>query len=68
LPKVRGISEEETFKVVKTGKKTAKKGMPISFLDLLDHASALSMSYGQSIAFETIVELNNLQSMTTNDS
>jgi ribosome biogenesis protein NSA2 len=26
LPKVRGIAEEETFKVVKTGKKTAKKG------------------------------------------
>jgi ribosome biogenesis protein NSA2 len=26
LPKVRGISEEEMFKVVKTGKKTAKKG------------------------------------------
>jgi ribosome biogenesis protein NSA2 len=25
LPKVRGISEEEIFKVVKTGKKTAKK-------------------------------------------
>ena len=25
LPKVRGISEEEMFKVVKTGKKTAKK-------------------------------------------
>lgn len=27
LPKVRGIAEEEAFKVVKTGKKTAKKGM-----------------------------------------
>ena len=27
LPKVRGIAEEEMFKVVKTGKKTAKKGM-----------------------------------------
>jgi ribosome biogenesis protein NSA2 len=26
LPKVRGISEEEVFKVVKTGKKIAKKG------------------------------------------
>ena len=26
LPKVKGISEEEMFKVVKTGKKTAKKG------------------------------------------
>ncbi|KAL7274016.1 Ribosome biogenesis protein [Rhizina undulata] len=26
LPKVRGIAEEEMFKVVKTGKKTAKKG------------------------------------------
>ncbi|KAF8449789.1 ribosomal protein S8e/ribosomal biogenesis NSA2 [Terfezia claveryi] len=26
IPKVRGISEEEMFKVVKTGKKTAKKG------------------------------------------
>ncbi|KAF3940990.1 hypothetical protein ABW19_dt0209266 [Dactylella cylindrospora] len=26
LPKVRGISEEEMFKVVKTGKKTQKKG------------------------------------------
>jgi len=26
LPKVRGISEEEMFKVIKTGKKTAKKG------------------------------------------
>ncbi|KAK7533054.1 ribosome biogenesis protein NSA2 [Phyllosticta citribraziliensis] len=26
LPKVRGISEEEMFSVVKTGKKTAKKG------------------------------------------
>lgn len=26
LPKVRGISEEEMFKVVKTGKKTSKKG------------------------------------------
>lgn len=25
LPKVRGISEEEVFKVIKTGKKTAKK-------------------------------------------
>jgi ribosome biogenesis protein NSA2 len=25
LPKVRGISEEEMFKVVKTGKKTHKK-------------------------------------------
>ena len=25
LPKVRGISEEEMFKVVKTGKKTSKK-------------------------------------------
>jgi ribosome biogenesis protein NSA2 len=25
LPKVRGIAEEEMFKVVKTGKKTAKK-------------------------------------------
>ena len=25
LPKVKGISEEEMFKVVKTGKKTAKK-------------------------------------------
>ncbi len=25
LPKVRGINEEEMFKVVKTGKKTAKK-------------------------------------------
>jgi ribosome biogenesis protein NSA2 len=25
LPKVRGISEEEVFKVVKTGKKTSKK-------------------------------------------
>jgi len=45
LPKVRGISEEEMFKVVKTGKKTAKKGwkrmitkptfgasLPLSFL------------------------------------
>lgn len=30
LPKVRGIAEEEMFKVVKTGKKTAKKGIPIS--------------------------------------
>jgi hypothetical protein len=68
LPKVRGISEEETFKVVKTGKKTAKKGMPISFLDLLDHAIAPSMSYRQSIAFEAIVDLNNLQGKTTNDS
>jgi ribosome biogenesis protein NSA2 len=27
LPRVRGIAEEEMFKVVKTGKKTAKKGM-----------------------------------------
>jgi hypothetical protein len=27
LPKVRGIAEDEMFKVVKTGKKTAKKGM-----------------------------------------
>lgn len=27
LPKVRGIADEETFKVVKTGKKTAKKGI-----------------------------------------
>jgi ribosomal protein S8E len=27
LPKVRGIAEEEMFKVVKTGKKTAKKGI-----------------------------------------
>jgi ribosome biogenesis protein NSA2 len=26
LPKVRGIAEDEMFKVVKTGKKTAKKG------------------------------------------
>ena len=26
LPRVRGIAEEEMFKVVKTGKKTAKKG------------------------------------------
>ena len=26
LPKVRGIAEEEMFKVVTTGKKTAKKG------------------------------------------
>ena len=26
LPKVKGISEEEMFKVVKTGKKTQKKG------------------------------------------
>lgn len=26
LPKVKGISEEEMFKVIKTGKKTAKKG------------------------------------------
>lgn len=26
IPKVRGISEEEMFKIVKTGKKTAKKG------------------------------------------
>lgn len=26
LPKVRGIAEEEMFKVVKTGKKTVKKG------------------------------------------
>jgi hypothetical protein len=26
LPKVRGISEEEMFKVVSTGKKTQKKG------------------------------------------
>ncbi len=26
LPKVRGIAEEEMFKVIKTGKKTAKKG------------------------------------------
>ncbi len=26
LPKVKSISEEEMFKVVKTGKKTAKKG------------------------------------------
>ncbi|KAF8473453.1 ribosomal protein S8e/ribosomal biogenesis NSA2 [Kalaharituber pfeilii] len=26
IPKVRGISEEEMFKVVKTGKKTSKKG------------------------------------------
>jgi ribosome biogenesis protein NSA2 len=26
LPKVRGIAEEEMFKVVKTGKKTNKKG------------------------------------------
>jgi ribosome biogenesis protein NSA2 len=26
IPKVRGISEEEIFKVVKTGKKTSKKG------------------------------------------
>lgn len=26
LPKVRGISEEEVFKVIKTGKKTHKKG------------------------------------------
>lgn len=25
LPKVRGISEEEVFKVIKTGKKTHKK-------------------------------------------
>jgi len=31
LPKVRGIAEEEMFKVVKTGKKTAKKGIPISY-------------------------------------
>lgn len=29
LPKVRGISEEEMFKVVKTGKKTAKKGWKV---------------------------------------
>ena len=27
LPKVRGIAEEEMFKVIKTGKKTAKKGI-----------------------------------------
>jgi ribosome biogenesis protein NSA2 len=27
--KVRGIAEEEIFKVVKTGKKTAKKGISI---------------------------------------
>lgn len=34
LPKVRGIAEEEMFKVVKTGKKTAKKGTAIAyFLD-----------------------------------
>lgn len=26
LPRVKGIAEEEMFKVVKTGKKTAKKG------------------------------------------
>ena len=26
LPRVRGIAEEEMFKVIKTGKKTAKKG------------------------------------------
>lgn len=32
LPKVRGIAEEEMFKVVKTGKKTAKKGIPNSYL------------------------------------
>jgi ribosome biogenesis protein NSA2 len=30
LPKVRGIAEEEMFKVVKTGKKTAKKGEHIN--------------------------------------
>jgi len=27
LPKVKGISEEEMFRVIKTGKKTAKKGV-----------------------------------------
>lgn len=32
LPKVKGISEEEMFKVVKTGKKTAKKGYVIFYL------------------------------------
>ncbi|KAF4627593.1 hypothetical protein G7Y89_g10561 [Cudoniella acicularis] len=32
LPKVRGIAEEEMFKVVKTGKKTAKKGISNLFL------------------------------------
>lgn len=32
LPKVRGIADEETFKVVKTGKKTAKKGIFKSLL------------------------------------
>ena len=32
LPKVRGIAEEEMFKVVKTGKKTAKKGKHFNFL------------------------------------
>jgi ribosome biogenesis protein NSA2 len=26
LPRVKGIAEEEMFKVIKTGKKTAKKG------------------------------------------
>lgn len=31
LPKVRGISEEEMFKVIKTGKKTAKKGWCFNF-------------------------------------
>lgn len=31
LPKVRGIAEDEMFKVVKTGKKTAKKGAFIPY-------------------------------------
>jgi hypothetical protein len=39
LPKVRGIAEDEMFKVVKTGKKTAKKGMSdIFFYVLYCHA------------------------------
>jgi hypothetical protein len=37
LPKVRGIAEEEMFKVVKTGKKTAKK---VRVLELLSYSSS----------------------------
>jgi hypothetical protein len=43
LPKVRGITEEEMFKVVKTGKKTAKKGT--SYLLFLRARSTTRMPF-----------------------
>jgi hypothetical protein len=45
LPKVRGIAEAEMFKVVKTGKKTAKKGVSNLFL-FLRAFSWLARSHG----------------------